>query len=475
MTEVLIAIDQGGQSSRAIAFDATGRRLARASTPVDTRRIGADRYEQDPEELVRSIRSALEQVAARLPAGADIRAGIATQRSSIVCWDAVSGSALSPVISWRDTRHGEWLRSLSLNVDRLVRLTGLRPTPHYGASKFRWCLDNLEAVAAAGRQGTLVCGPLASYLVFRLTGENTVAADPVNASRTLLWNIDSGDWCDELLALFDLDTGMLPPIVPGDFGFGNIDISGRSVPLVRCTGDQGAAVFAQGEPGTSLALVNAGTGAFAQRLIEEPRPVDRLLLSVARHDRDTRRFAIEGTVNGAGCALESEARGSGLADWPVAIEAVARDTTSVPLYLNGESGLGSPWWRDDFPSRVVGSGEPVMRLLAVLESVVFMVSENLLRMQAELGPASGIRVTGGLGQSDALCRRLASINRTPVIRPAAGEATARGLAWLMSGASDPWPDPGPCQVFEPETDHRLGERFRRWRALMAEATGVDAV
>jgi glycerol kinase len=203
--------------------------------------------------------------------------------------------------------------------------------------------------------------------------------------------------------------------------------------------------------------------------------VDRLLLSVARHDRDTRRFAIEGTVNGAGCALQAEADSAGLADWPTAIEALAREATDVPLCLNGESGLGSPWWRDEFPSRVVGDGEPLMRLLAVLESVAFMVSENLLRMQAELGPARGIRVTGGLGRSDALCRRLASVNQTPVIRPAAGEATARGLAWLMSDSSEPWPDPGPGRVFEPATDERLVGRFRRWRALMAEATGVDAV
>ena len=425
--------------------------------------------------LTQEYTSALEQVASRMPADVDIRAGIATQRSSIVCWDAVSGAALSPVISWRDTRHGEWLRSLSPDVDRIARLTGLRPSPHYGASKFRWCLDNLEAVAAARRRGSLVCGPLASYLVFRLTTENTVAADPVNASRTLLWDIDSGDWCDELLDLFDLQASILPPIVPGDFGFGNIDIAGQTIPLVRCTGDQGAAVFVDGQPGPSLALVNAGTGAFAQRLVEEPLHVDRLLLSVARHDRDTRRFAIEGTVNGAGCALEAEARSSGITDWPATVEAVARDATDVPLCLNGESGLGSPWWRDEFPSRVVGDGQPVMRLLAVLESVAFMISENLLRMRTELGAAREIRVTGGLGRSDTLCRRLASVNGTRVVRPAAGEATARGLAWLMSGASDPWPDPGPCRVFEPETDDRLGDRFRRWRALMAEATGVDAV
>lgn len=475
MSEVLIAIDQGGQSSRAIAFDEAGRRLAGASAPVATSRMGEDRYEQDPDELVRSIRSALEEIMPALPAGADLRAGIATQRSSIVCWDARTGAALSPVISWRDTRHGEWLRSLSLDEARIGRLTGLRPSPHYGASKFRWSLDHLEPVAAAQRRGSLVCGPLASYLVFRLTEEGTLAADPVNASRTLLWDIDSGDWSAELLELFRIPAAVLPPIVPGDAAFGHLSAGGASIPLVRCTGDQGAAVFAGGEPGPGKALVNAGTGAFVQRLVEEPLSVGRLLLSVARYDRAVRRFAVEGTVNGAGCALEAEARALGLADWPAAIESAARDSTDPPIFLNGESGLGSPWWREDFPSRLTGDADGPRRMLAVLESVVFMISENLRRMRAGLGTESEILVTGGLGRSDALCRRLAALNGVAVRRPEAKEATARGLAWLMSGRADPWAAPGPGRTFHPGTDDGLTERFGRWLTLMEEALAEDAV
>lgn len=282
MTEALISIDQGGQSSRVIAFDEDGRRLAGASIPVGTRKTGRRRYEQDPEELIRSIRSALDTVLALLPAGTGKRAGIATQRSSIVCWDAETGEALSPVISWRDTRHSEWMRSLGLDAERIHRLTGLRPSPHYGASKIRWCLDELPAVAEARRRGRLLCGPLASFLVFRLTRENTRAADPVNASRTLLWDIGSGEWSTELLGLFDLPAAILPPILPGDGHFGHVAVAGSSVPLVRCTGDQSAAVYAGGEPASTSALVNAGTGAFVQRLVGEPQSVDRLLLSVAR-------------------------------------------------------------------------------------------------------------------------------------------------------------------------------------------------
>ncbi len=475
MTEALISIDQGGQSSRVIAFDEKGRRLAGASVPVGTRETGRDRYEQDPEELIRSIGSALDTVLASLPAGTGKRAGIATQRSSIVCWDAATGEALSPVISWRDTRHGQWMRSLGLDAERIHRLTGLRPSPHYGASKFRWCLDNLPAVADARRRGRLLCGPLASFLVYRLTRENTRAADPVNASRTLLWDIGSGEWSTELLGLFGLPAAILPPILPGDSRFGHLAIAGSSIPLVRCTGDQSAAIFASGEPASTSALVNAGTGAFVQRLVSEPLSVDRLLLSVARHDRQERRYALEGTVNGAGCALEAEALRRGIPDWPEAIESVAADAADLPVFLNGESGLGSPWWRDDFPSRFVGDGDGARCLLAVAESIVFMISENLHRMAAALGPATDIAVTGGLARSDGFCRGLASLNDTPVRRPEAREATARGLAWLMSGRDDPWPEPGPGRTFSPQPAVGLRRRYGYWRRLMEEAVGLDAV
>jgi glycerol kinase len=475
MTEALISIDQGGQSSRVIAFDEDGRRLAGASIPVGTRKTGRRRYEQDPEELIRSIRSALDTVLASLPAGTGKRAGIATQRSSIVCWDAETGEALSPVISWRDTRHSEWMRSLGLDAERIHRLTGLRPSPHYGASKIRWCLDELPAVAEARRRGRLLCGPLASFLVFRLTRENTRAADPVNASRTLLWDIGSGEWSTELLGLFDLPAAILPPILPGDGHFGHVAVAGSSVPLVRCTGDQSAAVYAGGEPASTSALVNAGTGAFVQRLVGEPQSVDRLLLSVARHDRQERRYALEGTVNGAGCALEAEARRLGIPDWPATVESVADDGADVPVFLNGESGLGSPWWRDDFPSRFVGDGDGARCLLAVAESIVFMVSENLHRMRAALGPETDIVITGGLARSDGFCRRLASLNDIPVRRPEAKEATAGGLAWLMGGRDDPWPEPGPGRTFSPQPAVGLRRRYGSWRRLMDEAVGLDAV
>ena len=472
---IFVAIDQGGQSSRTIAFDERGRRLAGAAVPVSTRRPAAGHYEQDPDELETSIRSALGQVVPALPAAASIRAGLATQRSSIACWDRETGAALSPILSWRDTRNAAWLDSLDLDALRINRVTGLRPSAHYGASKLRWCLDNLPAGADAQQAGTLAWGPLASFLVFRLTREHTLAADPVNASRTLLWDFSTADWSQALLKRFGLPDGPLPPVVAGDAGLGTIDVGGLSIPLARCTGDQAAALYARGDPATDVAYVNAGTGAFILQPTEHPEDQGRLLTSVTRGDKDGIRLALEGTVNGAAAALESVAADLGISDWIATLEAVSDSPVDPPLFLNGESGLGSPWWREDFGSRFVGPGDSQLRLLAVLESIAFMLSVNLEICRHRAGPQAEIVITGGLGRSDPLCRRLASLNRLTVRRPAAAEATARGLAWLLAEQVDGWPESRAAELFEPRPDADLAGRFARWRDLMERALRGDAV
>ena len=207
-----LALDQGGHASRALVFDAQGRPLARSLRTVGVFHPQPDWVEQDPEELVRSLQDAMREVCVELgAAAADIAAaGLATQRSSIVCWDPVSGAALSPVLSWQDRRASEWLTRFTPHAEAIHRTTGLMLSAHYGASKLRWCLDHLPAVAQAAADGRLACGPLASFLVFRLTTERTFAADPANAARTLLYSLRTRDWDDGLLHLFDIPRAVLP-------------------------------------------------------------------------------------------------------------------------------------------------------------------------------------------------------------------------------------------------------------------------
>jgi len=472
MPEIFLSIDQGGQSSRVMAFDPAGRTLAGASIPVATYNPAPGRYEQDPEGLVDSILSALDEAASGLPADTRYSAGLATQRSSIACWDRSTGRALAPVLSWRDTRNGPWLASLGLDDERVRRITGLRASAHYGASKLRWCLDQYPAVAAALAEERLAWGPLASFLVFRLTRERTLAADPVNASRTLLMDLDTRDWSEPMAAAFGLGTTALPPIVPDNTVFGTLDLKALAVPLVRCTGDQPAALFAEGSPARSTTFVNAGTGAFALQQADWPNAEERLLTSVIRGD-DGLCFALEGTVNGAGAALAAQAETLGTDDWSACVPAVG-SPADLPVFLNGHSGLGSPWWRESFRSRYVGEGTPVTRLAAVLESIVFMLAVNLRVMRERVGQQTSLRVSGGLSQADRFCQALADLAGVPAERPATVEATARGLAWLTVGRRDQW-RPSEMVVFHPRSNPALRSRFQRWEAAMDAALAVDGV
>lgn len=462
-----LTLDQGGHGSRALAFSTRGRLLAEATRPVATRAPGPGRYEQDPDELVSSLEGCAGEVLDALPAGDCLGAGLATQRSSLCCWDRETGAALTPVISWRDTRNARWLEGLGLDPGRVRALTGLRPSPHYGAAKLRWCLEHVPAVARTLATGRLAWGPVASFLAYRLTRERTLAADPVNASRTLLWEPARRDWSPALLEAFGLPAEPLPPSLPSDRLLGHLD---RGIPLVHCTGDQAAAVHGTGPLRAGEARINAGTGAFVLVAADWPNGAEDLLTSVVGGEAAGLSFALEGTVNGAGAALEAEAAGLGLEDgaWRPLLDANARPG----VFVNGHSGLGSPWWVPRLASRYQGPAAPAARMQAVLESVVFMLAANLEAARRWTAPLDHILAGGGLSASDAFCRRLAAVTGLPVLRPASPETTARGLAWLMGGRGEHWEAPTPGR-FEPARIEGLDTRHRRWREAMEEALAPD--
>ena len=198
-----LTLDQGGHASRALVFDRRGKVVATAECPIRTRRSGRDRVEHAPQSLVRSLRSAAEAALQKLPRGADIRTtALATQRSSIACWDRADGRPLSPVISWQDRRAARRVAALAAHGKRVRTLTGLVLSPHYGASKIAWCLEHLPAVRDAGRCGRLAAGPLASFLLSGLLAEQPCIADPVNGSRTQLLDTRKGQWSGFLGELF---------------------------------------------------------------------------------------------------------------------------------------------------------------------------------------------------------------------------------------------------------------------------------
>ncbi len=475
---LFLTIDQGGHASRALIWDSQGCVIAKAEVEIQTLHPKPGWVEHLPQEMVASIRTSIDEALSQL--GQDTQpitaAGMATQRSSIVCWNKKTGEPLSNIISWQDRRAHPWLGQFSNHAASIHEKTGLFLTAYYGASKLRWCLDHLSEVSKALEAGNLAFGPLASYLVNRLTTEHPHTIDPANASRTLLWNVNNKDWDPELLALFDIPLAALPQCVPSRHNYGHIQCGDHQVPLTVLMGDQPAALFARGQPSADTAYVNIGTGAFVQRVLgRKPGYSPTLLTGIAFQGKKNTTYVLEGTVNGAGSALEAieqelgidAKQAQGLApQW-------LSQSSNPPLFLNGISGLGSPYWTPDFESRFLykdgDEAEDWGKIVAVIESIIFLLYVNLKNMKAWSPEPSKIILSGGLGNLDGLCQRLADLTTYIVHRPQESEATARGTAFLVAQQNHSWQEQEPTRQFTPNNNPALKARYNDWSTAMEAA------
>ncbi|MBM5812817.1 MAG: hypothetical protein FJ191_12790 [Gammaproteobacteria bacterium] len=467
-----VAIDQGGHATRALAFDRRGRPAGAALVTIATQHNELGHVEHDADELVTSVTTVLEDLARHAPPARWAAAGLAVQRSSIACWDRTDGRPLAPVISWQDRRNAAWLRGLARQAERVHELTGLPLSPHYGASKLRWCLDHVPAVRAAAAGGTLAAGPLASFLLYRLLSERPLLADAANAARTQLWSPFERDWSAPLLELFGVPRSILPRATGTAGLFGHLAVGDRRVPLTVCSGDQSVVPFAAGPLDPRTAYVNLGTGAFVLRPSGTTLRAPPLLTSVIRADATRCDSVLEGTVNGAGAALGwlEETQGANAARLLALLESAPLADPDAPFFLNGVAGLGSPYWQPDFESRFIGTGSEPQQCRAVLESVAFLVKVNLDTMDRTLGRPYRIVASGGLADHTLLCRMLAALAGVPVERAADREATARGLARLVAGEPEEFAA-APLQRLEPEPEPTLLARYLKWLELMRAATG----
>ena len=473
-----LAIDQGTHASRALVVDGSGRIVASAQKSIGLVRPQPDWAEQDGEEVVASVFQAVDEAMASADSKSIAAAGLSSQRASCVCWDRRDGRPLSPIFSWQDRRAHAWIDELApAHGDTVHRKTGLFLSPHYGASKLRWALDHLPAVRKAMEEGSLAWGPMASFLAFRLLREKPLLADPQCAARTQLWNLHTRDWDPELLALFGLPEGFLPSSFRTCGAWGTLEAAGARVPLTAVNGDQSAAVFAFGWPEGDCAYVNIGTSAFVQRALERfPGAVPRQLTGIILDDGTKTLYMVEGNVNGAGTALEwfaKEFQVDGL--FKVLPSWLEDSSEDPPLFLNGIAGLGGPFWKAEFDSRFVGEGGVEEKAVALVESIAFLLQANIDHMATHVPPARRVRVSGGLSRLDGLCRRLASLTGLPVHRRDDPEASARGIAYLAAGRPAQWDGSAlEEEVFRPDSERQasLKSRYRRWRKLMAEATGI---
>jgi len=475
-----LAVDQGGQSSRALVYDDDGHIVTRAQYEIAPGIDELGHIEYEPHALLQSLNTVLREVGAQL--GAQCKeiaaAGLATQRSTIACWDRMSGTALSPVISWQDRRASTWMANFEGQRARIKAITGLVPSAHYGASKLHWCMQHLPTVQAALHDGRLAWGPMASFLLHGLLTERPLYADPVNASRTLLWDVERLDWSEELLELFGLPRAPLPTTTANAYLFGHLPIGDAEVPLRLTTGDQAAALFHRGTPRTDTLYVTLGTGAFLQRPTGQT-PLDTdipLLRSIVHLDEAGPQYVLEGTINGAGAALEWLAQTHGAAIDAAALNTALSLTTEPPVFLNGVSGLGTPFMRPQFIAQFHDNGDADdtrAMTLAVLESIVFLLQVNIEAMaRAGATPARRIAIGGGLARLDGLCQRLADLSGLPVERDEEHETTSRGLLHLLRTACGVPGDLGTtaaaAQQFKPRGNPVLARRYARWHEILLE-------
>jgi len=489
MSRCVLALDQGSHASRACLFDESGQLRASASVPVATTRRGAAEVEQDADELLHSLRSAATQAVAAAQAQEPrlelAAAGLAVQRSTIVCCTRTDGRALAPALSWQDHRNAAWLETLLPQAARIRELTGLPLSAHYGASKVRWCIDHLPEVARAAAAGELLAAPLASYLAMHLHAGNACDAraarvDAANAARTLLFDSARLDWSSELLGLFALERAYLPEHAPTRGDWGTLSLAGQDVRLCAVTGDQSAVPYAEGPADPATLYVNLGTGAFIQRpLCTRPAAPAPLLGSVLSRDVTGAIYSLEGTVNGAGAAVSwfcARERCDEPALWAALETLEAR--TALPVFRNGVGGLGSPWWRPTMESGFIddsgsaaraGAGAILAQFAAVIESIAFMIAANAALLELQGGKPQRVLLAGGMSRSHWLCRRLASLLGLPV-QVTAAEASARGVARLAApDLAANWPGT-PTRSWQPERDAELEARYRRFLEAVNSAT-----
>ena len=467
-----LLLDVGGQSVLGLVMD------ERAHTLYETRRKLAttesrDRVEQDPDELADAVQALVDEAVAGAASPAITGAALAVQRGSVVCWDRETGAALSPVLSWRDQRSLPRLEGLREQAETIRRRTGLRFSPYAGAPKIAWCLSELPKVRKAAEKGRLACGPLGSFLLARLLENQPARVDHTLAQRSLLWSRADLDWDPWLLERFGLPTDILPQVVPSRSTHGRLRGKASATVLKLLIGDQNCLPFIDGQPDPDTLYINLGTGAFLLRPAAEPVDDPRFQCTLL-DEANGGQWALEGSVHGCASALNWLKQQHGVALPHERWRTLRQDVLTPPLFLNRIDGLGSPWWQPGPEPSFVGVDEPETHrpealLLAVLESIAFLIRANVDAMTSTVGHHQRVVLCGGLSQSDTLCSLISDLLGSDLHRLRAIEGTAFGLWCRLEGRALP---PAHFKTIRCGNDRLLTERYRRWLQLIDQVPAV---
>jgi glycerol kinase len=488
----ILSLDQGTTSSRAILFGHAGNALA--VSQQEFRQIFPEPgwVEHDAKEIWATQRDVAARALASAPSGTNgiVAIGITNQRETTVLWDRKTGEPVHHAIVWQDRRTApqcEKLRAAG-HEKTFTYKTGLVLDAYFSGTKLRWLLDNVPGAREKAERGELAFGTIDTWLIWNLTGGKTHVTDVSNASRTLMFNIHTLDWDDELLALLGVPRAVLPEIASSSGVVGSTDCEElpKGIPIAGIAGDQQAALFGQACHAPGMAKNTYGTGCF-MLMNTGTKPVqsrNRLLTTVAWRLGPTTHYALEGSVFIGGAAIQWLRDGLGFFGNSRDVEALASsvaDTGGVYL-VPAFAGLGAPHWDPDARGAIVGLTRGTTRAhiaRAALESIAYQSADLLSAMTADAGIAlKELRVDGGATVNNLLMQFQADILKVPVVRPSVTETTALGAAYLAGLAVGFWDDVQQIaalwqkdRTFDPLSDETLAKRLKDWHRAVEHAKG----
>jgi glycerol kinase len=444
-TRYLLAIDQGTSSSRSVIYD--DRATVVASAQQEFRQIYPQPgwVEHDPEEIWASVKQVMQE--ALVNAGITMRdvagIGITNQRETTVVWDRRNGECIYNAIVWQDRRTAAYCRELRERCadDVVAGKTGLRLDPYFSATKVAWILNNVDGARRLANDGYLAFGTIDSFLLWRLTGGAAHATDATNASRTMLFNIHTQAWDDDLLELLEIPASMLPEVLDcaAEFGVTREDVVDGVVPICGIAGDQQAALIGQAGFEYGMTKSTYGTGCFAIANTGDTALTshNQLLTTIASRIGGKVTYGLEGSVFVAGSALQwlrDELRiidSAPDSEQVAARTGVVDDVYVVPAF----AGLGAPYWDPDARGAIVGLSRGSGReqiVTATLQAVAYQTRDLIDAMADDGISPSVIRVDGGMVANDWFLQFLADILDIRVERPANVESTVLGAAYLAA-------------------------------------------
>ncbi|HEY7330162.1 MAG TPA: glycerol kinase GlpK [Gemmataceae bacterium] len=488
-TRCVLAIDQGTTSTRAVVYDVAGRSLGTAGRELTQHYPQPGWVEHDAEEIWASVADVVPRAlaAAHVEASQLTAIGLTNQRETVVLWERDSGRPVTRAIVWQDRRTSDFCRSHQTEEAWLRERTGLILDPYFSATKFRWLLKEDAALRRRAEAGQLAGGTIDSFLLWRLTCGRVHATDRTNASRTLLFNLHSAAWDEELCRFFEVPSCLLPQVRASrdDFGqTGELSFLPAGLPIAGVAGDQQAALFGQCAFQEGEAKCTYGTGAFFLQHLG-PRPIlsrHRLLTTVAASGAETLQYALEGSVFVAGAAVQWLRDGLRLFQQAPEVEALAErsDASQPVLFVPGFVGLGAPHWAPRARGVLFGltRGTSAADLgRAALEGVAYQIADLIDAAGRDAGQRlHSLRVDGGMARNAWFLQCQADILGLPVLQAPVSEATALGAAYLAGLHTGVWSSEqqlrglgGEARRFEPRLPDEERERhLRQWhRAVQA--------